>query len=222
MPRKKILDWDIRKEFIKRNIEFFKSVTFVNELGVNSKNIMDVAGLDFNKNIFYGFEIKSEADNLKRLYKQLSTYTTFFNVLYVVAHYKHTEAIQALIENNPFMRNVGYIEVSDDLDFKELRKAKLVSPRFDTFIRNLDMEEICSLCESKGQYLGWESKNLLVDKIKRLVTLDEIYEHMKNKVMKYYYKTCPNCGSHLYYNKTNRKGKLVSYCYECGKSFIDD
>ena len=82
MPRKKILDWDIRKEFIKRNIDFFKSVTFVNELGVNSKNVMDVAGLDFNNNIFYGFEINSEADNLKRLYKQLSTYTTFFNILY--------------------------------------------------------------------------------------------------------------------------------------------
>jgi predicted RNA-binding Zn-ribbon protein involved in translation (DUF1610 family) len=120
------------------------------------------------------------------------------------------------------MRNVGYIEVSSDMEFKELKKAIYTQPRFDTFIRNLDMEEICSLCESKGQYLGWESKNLLVDKIKRLVTLDEIYEHMKNKVMKYYYKTCPNCGSHLYYNKTNRKGKLVSYCYECGKSFIDD
>ena len=154
MPRKKILDWDIRKEFIKRNLEFFKSVTFVNELGVNSKNIMDVAGLDFKNNLFYGFEIKSEADNLKRLYKQLSTYTTFFNILYVVSHHKHTEAIQALINNNPFMRNVGYIEVSDDLDFKELRKAKLATPRFDTFIRNLDMEELCSLCESKGQYLG--------------------------------------------------------------------
>ena len=222
MPRKKILDWDIRKEFIKRNLEFFKSVTFVNELGVNSKNIMDVAGLDFNNNLFYGFEIKSEADNLKRLYKQLSTYTTFFNILYVVAHYKHTKAIQALIENNPFMRNVGYIEVSDNLDFKELRKAKLATPRFDTFIRNLDMEELCYLCESKGQYLGWESKNLLVDKIKRFITLDEIYAHMKNKVMRYYYKECPKCGSTLYYNKTNRYGKLVSYCYECGSSFLED
>ena len=59
MPSKKIKDWPIRKEFIKRNLEFFKSNIFVNEMGVNSKNIVDVASLDFKKNIFYGFEIKS-------------------------------------------------------------------------------------------------------------------------------------------------------------------
>ena len=224
MPRKKIKDWEIRKEFIRRNLDFFKSTFFVNELGVNSKNIMDVAALDFDKNIFYGFEIKSEADNLQRLYKQLSTYVTFFNIVYVVSHIKHTEAILALIENNPFMRNVGYIEVTPiegnndeeaSLNFKELRKAKFTAPRFDTFIRNLDMEELTVLCEGKGQYLGWESKKLLVDKIKRMVTMDEIYEHMKSKAYRYYYKTCPKCGSHLYYNKTNRKGKLVSRCFEC-------
>lgn len=219
MPRKKIKDWDIRKAFIKRNLEFFKSTFFVNELGVNSKNIMDVAALDFDKNIFYGFEIKSEADNLQRLYKQLSTYVTFFNIVYVVSHFKHTEAILALIENNPFMRNVGYIEVSSELDFKELKKAKFTAPRFDTFIRNLDMEELSVLCESKGQYLGWESKKLLVDKVKRLTSLDEVYEHLKNKVMRNYYKTCPKCGSTLYYNKANRYGKLVSHCYECGEQF---
>ena len=218
MPSKKILDWEIRREFIKRNLEFFKSTTFVNEMGVNSKNIVDLAALDFKRNIFYGFEIKSEADNLQRLFKQLATYTTFFHIVYVVSHEKHTEAINALINNNPFMRYVGYIEVTSDMKFKELKKATYTQPRFDTFIRNLDLEELGSLCESKGQYLGWESKSLLVDKIKRIVSMDEIYEHMKNKVMRYYYKTCPHCGSHLYYNKRNRSGQLISYCYECGGS----
>lgn len=222
MPAKKIKDWEIRKEFIKRNLDFFKSTTFVNEMGVNSKNIMDVAALDFNKNIFYGFEIKSEADNLQRLFKQLSTYVTFFNIVYVVAHEKHTESIRVLIQNNPFMKKVGHIEVSSDLDFKEIKKAEFITPRFDTFIRNLDMEELGTLCESKGQYLGWEGKSLLVDKVKRLVTMDEIYEHMRNKVMRYYYKKCPKCGSTLYYNKRNKYGKLVSHCYECETQFIDD
>ena len=222
MPSKKIKDWDIRKEFIKRNLEFFKSTTFVNEMGVNSKNIVDVAALDFNKNIFYGFEIKSEADNLQRLFKQLSTYVTFFNIVYIVAHEKHTESIRALLENNPFMRKIGHIEVTSDMNFKELKKAQYGVPRFDTFIRNLDMEELESLCESKGQYMGWEGKSLLVDKVKRLVTMPEIYEHMHNKVLKYYYKKCDKCGSTLYYNKRNRYGKLVSYCYECGKEIEED
>ena len=90
-------DREIREAFIKRNLDFFKSVTFVNEMGVNSKNIVDLAALDFNKNIFYGFEIKSEADSLQRLYKQLATYTSFFNIVYVVAHCKHTEAVFALL-----------------------------------------------------------------------------------------------------------------------------
>jgi len=212
----KMKDREIREAFIKRNLDFFKNVTFVNEMGVNSKNIVDLAALDFNKNIFYGFEIKSEADSLQRLYKQLATYTSFFNIVYVVAHCKHTEAVFALLDSHGFMRNVGYIEVSSDLEFKELRKAKYRKPRFDNFIRNLDMEELSSLCESKGQYLGWESKNLLVDKVKRFVTLDEIYDHMHNKVIRYFSKECPKCHSKLYYNKRNRKGKLISYCYECG------
>lgn len=213
---KKLRDIDIRIEFIKRNLDFFKATTFVNEMGVNSKNIVDLAALDFNKNVFYGFEIKSEADSLKRLYKQLSSYTTFFNVVYVVAHEKHTEAVLSLLDNNLFAKNVGYIEVSSDLEFTELRKGKYVKPRFDMFIKNLDLEELCSLCESKGQYQGWEGKSLIIDKVKRLVTLDEVYDHMHNKVNRYFYKECPHCGSTLYYNKKNRNGRKVSYCYECG------
>lgn len=211
----KLRDIDIRKEFIKRNLEFFKSTTFVNEMGVNSKNIVDLAALDFNKNIFYGFEIKSEVDSLKRLPKQLSTYSTFFNIVYVVAHEKHTKNILSFLDSNSFTQNMGYIEVDSDLNFKEIRKAKLVTPRFDSFIRNLDLEELESLCESKGQYLGWESKSMLVDKVKRLVNINEIYEHMHNKVNRYFYKKCPKCGSTLYYNKKNRYGHKESFCYEC-------
>lgn len=218
---KRLRDWDIRKEFVLRNLEFFKSVKFVNEMGVNSKNIVDLAALDFNKNIFYGFEIKSEVDSLKRLYKQLSTYTTFFNIVYVVAHFKHTKAIFDLFEHNPFMSNIGYIEVSQDLQFTELKKAHYTKPRFDMFIRNLDLEELSDICESKGNYAGWETKSMLIDKTKRLVTLDEVYEHMHNKVDKYFSKVCPKCGGTLYYNKRDRKGRNHSYCYECS-SIIEE
>lgn len=212
---KKLRDWDIRKEFVRRNLDFFKSTTFVNEMGVNSKNIVDLAALDFDKNIFYGFEIKSEVDSLQRLYKQLTTYSTFFNVVYVVAHYKHTEAVFNMFENNPFMSKMGYIEVSQELEFKELKKAGFVKPRFDMFIKNLDKEELSSLCESKGNYMGWETKSMLIDKTKRIVTLDEVYEHMHNKVKRYFSKVCPHCGSTLYHNKRDRNGKNHSYCYEC-------
>lgn len=216
---KQLRDIDIRKEFIKRNLEFFKSLTFVNEMGINSKNIVDFAALDFKKNIFYGFEIKSEVDSLKRLPKQLSTYSTFFNIVYVIAHEKHTEHILNFLNANVFTRDMGYIEVSSNLDFKEIRKASFKKPRFDNFIRNLDSEELENLCESKGQYQGWESKGLLIDKIKRSTSMEEIYEHMHNKVDRYYLKSCPNCGSSLYYNKKDRYGHKHSYCFECETKF---
>lgn len=48
----KMKDREIREAFIKRNLSFFKKTTFVNEMGVNSKNIVDLAALDFDKNIF--------------------------------------------------------------------------------------------------------------------------------------------------------------------------
>ena len=212
----KLRDIDIRLAFIKSNLEFFRNNIFVNEMGINSKSIADVASLDFDKNILYGFEIKSEVDSLARLYKQMVQYTTFFNIVYIVAHYKHTHAVMELINNNIFAKNVGYIEVSQDLQFKELKQAKYVAPRYDTFLRNLDMEELTVLCENKGQYLGWEGKSLLIDKIKRATTLDEVYSHLKNKAERYYVKHCPNCKSNLYYNKRDRNGQKVSRCFECG------
>lgn len=212
----KLRDIDIRIAFIKSNLEFFKKYTFVNEMGINSKSIADIASLDFENNLLYGFEIKSEVDSLARLYHQMSQYTAFFNIVYVVSHFKHTKAIMELITNNIFARNVGLIEVSQDLKFTEVKKASYVTPRFDSFLRNLDLEELETLCESKGQFLGWESKTMLIDKVKRNITLDEIYEHLRNKCERYYVKKCPKCGSNLYYNKRNRTGKTVSYCYECG------
>ena len=212
-------DLDIRKAFIIRNLEFFKGLTFVNEMGINSKNIVDFAALDFKRNVFYGFEIKSEVDSLKRLPKQLSTYSTFFNIVYIIAHYKHTEHILNFLDANVYTRDMGYIEADDNLNFKEIRKAHFKKPRFDTFIRNLDAEELENLCESKGQYQGWESKKLLVDKIKRNTTIEEIYEHMHNKVDRYYLKYCPNCGSTLYYNKKDRNGHKHSHCFECETKF---
>ena len=218
-PDGRIRDIDIRIEFVKRNLNFFKSTTFVNEMGVSSKSIADIAALDFNRNIFYGFEIKSEVDTLKRLYRQMAYYTTFFNVTYIVGYENHTRSIIDMIENNGFMRGVGLIEVSKGLEFKEVKKAVYKKPNFDLFIRNLDLEELESLCESKGKYQGWESKSLIIDKVKRNVSMEELYKHMEEKVSRYYHKECPSCGSPLYYKKKDRTGHKRCFCYECGTKF---
>src|SRR5574344_2094762 len=105
----KIRDVDIRKEFIRRNIKFFEqpNVEFVNEYGINSTNIVDLAAFDFNSNIFYGFEIKSEKDNTKRLYKQLNAYITFFHIVYVISFVSHTKEIMDIINAYPYFDTVG-------------------------------------------------------------------------------------------------------------------
>ena len=102
MKVKDITDKVIRFEFIKRNLDFFRgdNKEFVNEYGINSSNVIDLASFDFNKNIFYGFEIKSARDNLKRLKKQLSNYITFFNIVYIVAYDRHLEGIEEIINSD--------------------------------------------------------------------------------------------------------------------------
>ena len=46
------------------------------------------------------------------------------------------------------LRIWAYIEVSDNLDFKGNKESlPFKKPRFDTFIRNLDSEELENLCE---------------------------------------------------------------------------
>ena len=216
MKVKDITDKVIRFEFIKRNLDFFKgdNKEFVNEYGINSSNVVDLASFDFNNNIFYGFEIKSARDNLKRLKKQLSNYLTFFNIIYIVAYDRHLEGIEEILNENKVFDKVGIILVDKDLNFKEYKQAKLYKPFYDKFIKNLDMEELRYLCESKGlNPLG--SKNSLVSQLKRLTKLEEIYEGIHNKLKRYHVKHCAKCGSNLYYNKLEF-GNKRSYCYECG------
>ena len=49
----KVRDIDIRLEFMKRNLKFFEQpdMEFVNEFGVNSTNVVDLAAFDFKNNI---------------------------------------------------------------------------------------------------------------------------------------------------------------------------
>ena len=213
---KGIKDKDIRFRFIARNLDVFKkpNTEFVNEFGINSTNIVDLAFFDFNENIFYGFEIKSEKDNLKRLYKQLNAYATFFNIVYVVAHTSHIENIFELIRKFPHLDKVGIIEVTDDFDFIELKRARKFEQYKHAFISNLDKEELSLICESHNKNIHG-SKRVLVDRIKTLVSLDDIFEWIHHKLNKYYVKKCQECGSNLYYNKTV-KGHKASICYECG------
>ena len=212
----KIRDVDIRLAFMKRNLKFFEQdgMEFVNEFGVNKTNICDLASFDFNKNIFYGFEIKSEMDNTKRLYKQLNAYITFFNVVYVICHKKHTEEIMNIIEKAPQFDKVGIIEVDEKLNFTELKKARVYKPVYSMFISNLDLDELRDLAVEFGLPTDG-NKATLLGKLRRYTNMEKIYEGIHNKLKKYYIRICPNCGSKLYYKTGSNRGGIDRVCFKC-------
>lgn len=208
----KIRDINIRLAFMKRNLKFFEQdgMEFCNEYGINSTNVVDLAGFDFNKNIFYGFEIKSEQDNTDRLYKQLNSYITFFNFVYVITYENHLSEVLEIVDSHKQFDKVGVMVVNKELQFKEIRRARKYQQVYFMFISNLDLEELRLLAVGHNIDLSGNKKQLL-GALRRYVPLEEVFKGIQNKIRKYRTWKCPRCDSRLYYN---RKDSHV--CYKCG------
>lgn len=208
----KVRDINIRLAFMKRNLKFFEQdgMEFCNEYGINSTNVVDLAGFDFNKNIFYGFEIKSEQDNTDRLYKQLNSYITFFNFVYVITYENHLSEVLEIVDSHKQFDKVGVMVVNRELQFKEIRRARKYQQIYFMFISNLDLEELRLLAVGHNIDLSGNKKQLL-GALRRYVPLEEIFRGIQNKIRKYRTWKCPRCDSRLYYN---RKDNHI--CYKCG------
>ena len=208
----KIRDINIRLAFMKRNLKFFEQdgMEFCNEYGINSTNVVDLAGFDFNKNIFYGFEIKSEQDNTDRLYKQLNSYITFFNFVYVITYENHLSEVLEIVDSHKQFDKVGVMVVNKELQFKEIRRARKYPQVYFMFISNLDLEELRLLAVGHNIDLSGNKKQLL-GALRRYVPLEEVFKGIQNKIRKYRTWKCPRCDSRLYYNR-----KDSHICYKCG------
>ena len=208
----KIRDINIRLAFMKRNLKFFEQdgMEFCNEYGINSTNVVDLAGFDFNKNIFYGFEIKSEQDNMDRLYKQLNSYITFFNFVYVITYENHLSEVLEIVDSHKQFDKVGVMVVNKELQFKEIRRARKYQQVYFMFISNLDLEELRLLAVGHNIDLSGNKKQLL-GALRRYVPLEEVFKGIQNKIRKYRTWKCPRCDSRLYYNR-----KDSHICYKCG------
>lgn len=219
--KKELGDKEIRRGFLERNKDFFKKNIFANEFGINSTNVVDFASFDFDRNIFYGFEIKSPKDNLTRLYKQLTAYSTFFNIVYLIVHDKHLDEAMEMINKYDHFRKVGVIRLDDNLNFEEIKQASMYKPFFDLFIRNLEMEDVRNLCEANGiPTIGYNKKQLTM-RLKTIISVQQMYDGIRHKLEKYHVKKCPNCGSNLFYNR--REGSdTMSVCFECGWECINE
>ena len=208
----KIRDINIRLAFMKRNLKFFEQdgMEFCNEYGINSTNVVDLAGFDFNKNICYGFEIKSEQDNTDRLYKQLNSYITFFNFVYVITYENHLSEVLEIVDSHKQFDKVGVMVVNKELQFKEIRRARKYQQVYFMFISNLDLEELRLLAVGHNIDLSGNKKQLL-GALRRYVPLEEVFKGIQNKIRKYRTWKCPRCDSRLYYNR-----KDSHICYKCG------
>ena len=208
----KIRDINIRLAFMKRNLKFFEQdgMEFCNEYGINSTNVVDLAGFDFNKNIFYGFEIKSEQDNTDRLYKQLNSYITFFNFVYVITYENHLSEVLEIVDSHKQFDKVGVMVVNKELQFKEIRRARKYQQVYFMFISNLDLEELRLLAVGHNIDLSGNKKQLL-GALRRYVPIEEVFKGIQNKIRKYRTWKCPRCDSRLYYNR-----KDSHICYKCG------
>ena len=208
----KIRDINIRLAFMKRNLKFFEQdgMEFCNEYGINSTNVVDLAGFDFNKNLFYGFEIKSEQDNTDRLYKQLNSYITFFNFVYVITYENHLSEVLEIVDSHKQFDKVGVMVVNKELQFKEIRRARKYQQVYFMFISNLDLEELRLLAVGHNIDLSGNKKQLL-GALRRYVPLEEVFKGIQNKIRKYRTWKCPRCDSRLYYNR-----KDSHICYKCG------
>ena len=208
-------DLEIRKEFILRNLDFFKkdNTITVNEFGITKRRIADIFHFDFNTNTSTIFEIKSHADNTLRLEGQLNLYSSYANIIYVVTAENHFNKVVELLGRKVYGKNIGIVIVDKDLNFKEVKKATYNRCFFDTFIKNLDKEELLLLCEEKKLKV-YGSKNNIIGYLKKHTSYSELITSLRNKLNKYYTKECYKCSSRLYYNKYISNVRC-SICFEC-------
>lgn len=225
----KVKDFELRKAFIVANKELLKSGEFINEYNINKATI-DLCTLNDD---FYAFEIKSEADNLKRLPNQLLCYELIADFINLIVWENHLDGALKIIEND----NVGIIKackIDGTIAFETIREAKRNTPETEFYLLNLFSDDLKTLAKEKGivktkKELG-TYKFGMVEKIRNKCELKDVKEILKRRFNSTYVTCCPACGSSLTYNtseslggasldgwyKRIRKNFYIG-CFDCGE-----
>lgn len=120
------------REFLNKRIlrnKDIDSTMIIEELGLDhGANRIDLAVLHSS---IHGFEIKSSRDTLKRLPKQLSSYTATLEKLTLVVASNHLDSVMAII---PDWSGVVLVEkgIRGGLNFQTIRKS-IRNPEIDLF-----------------------------------------------------------------------------------------
>lgn len=115
------------------------------------------------------FEIKSKSDSLKRLPKQISTFSKYANRVTVVAHEKFIQNIL----NDSKMEGVGVISVNDKNQLLQIRKPmfhEMPGPNYLAYFNTKELREVL-----RGMP-KWYKLNFIEaeEKLLKLLTVDEI------------------------------------------------
>ncbi|PTU03170.1 hypothetical protein DBR45_08480, partial [Pseudomonas sp. HMWF031] len=129
------------------------------------------------------YEIKSDADTLKRLIGQGSRYALVFDHITLVTAEKH---LKKAIPMLPIWWGIMLVPESAGMAFKQVRKAK-PNKRHEpqTLATLLKRDEALHLLEGLGVVRGFRSKSLYLiqAKIAELVTLEELKAHVRTYLL---------------------------------------
>ena len=127
------------KKYLKKNIinKFVcdPSSMVIDELGIMwGKNRVDIAVINDE---LHAYEIKSEKDTLKRLYKQAASYNDIFDKITIVVHEKHEKK---LVEYQSVMENWGVLVFENGNNNNDIKIIKNILPK-----KNINAKLFCIL-----------------------------------------------------------------------------
>lgn len=160
------------------------SPTIADEVGLDHGNCrVDV--ILSNQNFLYGWEIKSDVDNLKRLPRQTRAYSQVLDFCSVVTTRRHLEEVAELV---PQWWGLYLVEVSPFSDKIAISCKRIpkqnpgISDR--ALVRLLWRDDCWELLQSRKVDKGMKSKTKpqMVEKILQICKLDEIRAFVRVKV----------------------------------------
>lgn len=130
------------------------------------------------------YEIKSEADTLKRLIGQGSRYARVFDLITLVTAERHLKKALPML---PPWWGVMVVPEAEGLGFKQLRPAKPNKRHEPEVLATLlKRDEALQLLEELGRVRGWKSKSLyqIQAHIAETLTLQELKEQVRKHLLK--------------------------------------
>lgn len=112
---------DIRESVKKYLLTQYKDLIIKEEFGVFLDSRNDVMGVNFENII--SVEIKSDKDNFTRLEKQLKTYQTFSNIVYVALDISHLKKFEEKFLTDSYIFSCIGILIYDNKELKLHKKA---------------------------------------------------------------------------------------------------